>query len=161
MPRASAAQLALRPAAAAAAAVSKLGRAPTDDEKLLLLDAEAQGATSCDRWPCSSCGGDKQRPPSRLAWLGFLLLSCTYIVAYAVSLQGGSHSRDLAFINAHLNAIGQSLVAAIAAFTGALWVAGLLGPAAWPARAALGATHVLLLALDHGGDFASHGFYNW
>jgi hypothetical protein len=76
-------------------------------------------------------------------------------------VQGGAHSRDLAFINAHLNAIGGCLVAAILALTAALWVAGTLHGWAWPARASLAAVHLLLLAYDHGGDFSAHGFYNW
>ncbi len=76
-------------------------------------------------------------------------------------LQGGTHSRDLKFINAHLDIIGRCLVTSIAAFTACLWAARSLGPAAWPARGGLVVVLLLFLAYDHGQDFQYHGFYNW
>lgn len=75
--------------------------------------------------------------------------------------QGGTHSRDLPWINAHLNTIGRTLILSILAFTACLWAARALGAAAWAARFALVSVHLALLAWDHGGDFQHHGFYNW
>ena len=75
--------------------------------------------------------------------------------------QGGSHSRDLNFINAHLTAIGRGIILAVLAFTAFLWSARWLHALAWPARAALATLHLLFLAYDHGNDFQTHGMYNW
>lgn len=81
--------------------------------------------------------------------------------ARCIHLQGGSHSRDLAFINAHLNTIGRSIVVSVLAFSACLWLTLLLGCAAWPARILLLTANLLWLAWDHGNDFHTHGVYNW
>lgn len=102
---------------------------------------------------CLRCAARRRRAPNRRSACPPAPLIC--------GLQGGTHSRDLAFINAHLTAIGRGIVVAVLAFTGFLWAARLLGSAAWPARGALTALHLLLLGYDHGNDFQYHGLYNW
>lgn len=156
MPLPAAKQAVLRPSAAAAgirgAALSAL---ELEDSRPLLSGKLASRSTD-SKEPSS-----KTARTSRRAWAACAALVAVYLSAYLVGLQGGSHSRDLAFINAHLNAIGRSIVVAIAAFTAALWATRLVGSAAWTARGALAAVHVLLLVVDHGQDFQYHGFYNW
>lgn len=78
-------------------------------------------------------------------------------------MQGGSHSRDLAFINAHLNTIGRCIVLALAAYTACWWLTPLLASPdeAWIARSLLVVSNLLWLWWDHGNDFAHHGVYNW
>ncbi|KAL4451645.1 hypothetical protein ABPG75_007307 [Micractinium tetrahymenae] len=103
-------------------------------------------------------------PPPRLSRAVLVIcaaLAAAYFACYATSLMGGTHSRDLAWINAHLNTIGRTLILSILAFTAYLWAARGLGAAAWPARLALASVHLALLAWDHGGDFQHHGLYNW
>jgi hypothetical protein len=101
-----------------------------------------------------------QLPSLQLA-LCWGAMFAVYLLAYHTSLMGGSHSRDLAFINAHLNTIGRSIVVSLLAFTVCLWLTPLLGGAAWAARGLLLAANLLWLAWDHGNDFHTHGVYNW
>ncbi|EFN55879.1 hypothetical protein CHLNCDRAFT_145486 [Chlorella variabilis] len=110
--------------------------------------------------PAKACGAKEPRQATS-AVAACVFLTLTYLAAYWISLMGGSHSRDLAFINAHLNLIARCLITAILAFTAAVWAARLLGPWAWRARGALAAAHLALLCYDHGQDFQAHGFYNW
>ena len=156
MPLPAAKQAVLRPSAAAAGSRGAALSALELEDSRPLLSGKLASRSTDSKEPSS-----KPARTSRRAWAACAALVAVYLSAYLVGLQGGSHSRDLAFINAHLNAIGRSIVVAIAAFTAALWATRLVGSAAWTARAALAAVHVLLLVVDHGQDFQYHGFYNW
>ncbi|GAB4815444.1 hypothetical protein N2152v2_002490 [Parachlorella kessleri] len=89
-----------------------------------------------------------------------------YLLAYAWGLRGGTHSRDLQWMNAHLTQIGTCLALSVAAWTTALWSTVAFRSArqqrlVWPLRAALALATLLFLAWDHGNDFHRHGLYNW
>ena len=142
------AQAVLRPAAAAAAAADS-----SRDSSSPLLHVGADAKLPLKPLPP---GKWRRLLPSFLS-----VLAATYVAAYATSLQGGAHSRDLAFINSHLNVIGRCLGSAIVCFTVFVWAALRLGRTAWAARGCLAAIHLLFLAYDHGQTFQSHGFYNW
>lgn len=108
----------------------------------------------CATWPRGCCA----RGCSDDEWLSAALQTSRLSRTAA---QGGSHSRDLAFINAHLNIIGRCIVVSVLAFTACLWLTPLLGGAAWAARGLLLTANLLFLAWDHGNDFHTHGVYNW